>query len=251
MAYFLKTVSATFAAGLICGAGALVALAPGPANEVPQANKAGASTQPDKAQVAVVSPTSVPCKDQVWPAIDRRCMRWTAEGWTGKAGEPPGKAAEPAAPAKPTVPAAAQPKPQTPPLAEPRTAAAKPAAPVEAPKQTAPQQAATPAAPQPAQAEAQPAEPPATTAQPTASIAADESGATKSVHHAEKAKKPHRTRVARSREHEREAQYRDNRDYYRDSRRVARAWGDDGSSEVVTRRYIVRPASPFFLFGGN
>src|SRR5262245_41575451 len=67
MAHFLKTVSATFAAGVICGAGVLVALAPGPASDVPQAEKAADNAQPERAQVAVVSPTSVPCKDQVWP----------------------------------------------------------------------------------------------------------------------------------------------------------------------------------------
>src|SRR5262245_17959251 len=223
MAYFLKTVSATFAAGLICGAGALVALAPGPASEVPQANKAGASTQPDKAQVAVVSPTSVPCKDQVWPAIDRRCMRWTAEAWsgpnngaeTGKAAEPQTTAPKPAAP--PTAQAKAQPpQPETPKAAappsaqakahppqpetrqpeargveEPRTAAAKPTAPIETSKQPAPQQAATPAQPEPA--ETRQAETPVATVQPAANDAADESAAVKSAQ-AEKVKKPRKTR---------------------------------------------------------
>src|SRR5262245_16591568 len=93
MAHFLKTVSATFAAGVICGAGALIALAPSsPAPEVQQADKAQPET---KMPVAVVNPASVPCKGQVWPNIDRRCMRWTAEAWTppgqhaGTGGAPP------------------------------------------------------------------------------------------------------------------------------------------------------------------
>lgn len=75
MASSLKTASAIFAAGVVCGAGALSALAP-----TPNDTTAPAVTRPKPP--AVVTAAVVPCKDQVWPMIDRRCMRWTAEGWT-------------------------------------------------------------------------------------------------------------------------------------------------------------------------
>jgi hypothetical protein len=114
MARFLKTVSATFAAGMICGAGALIAFAPSPVQNTSQPEKAEGSRVP----VAITDPAAVPCKDQVWPNIDRRCMRWTAERWSAPAQRAASEAAssgsggtEPAKPApvkEPSQPAEAQ-----------------------------------------------------------------------------------------------------------------------------------------------
>src|SRR5215813_872586 len=75
MTPFLKTASAMFAAGVVCGAGALSALPPTPDDTT-------ASTVPRPRPAAIVTSAAIPCRDQVWPMIDRRCMRWTAEGWT-------------------------------------------------------------------------------------------------------------------------------------------------------------------------
>src|SRR5215468_5580154 len=81
MTPFLKTASAMFAAGVVCGAGALSALPPTP-------NDTTASTVPRPQPAAIVTAAAIPCKDQVWPIIDRRCMRWTAEGWTAPKADP-------------------------------------------------------------------------------------------------------------------------------------------------------------------
>ena len=81
MTPFLKPASAMFAAGVVCGAGALSALAPTP-------NDTTASTAPRPQPAAIVTAAAIPCKQQVWPIIDRRCMRWTAEGWTAPKADP-------------------------------------------------------------------------------------------------------------------------------------------------------------------
>jgi hypothetical protein len=81
MSSFLKTASAIFAAGVVCGAGALSALAPTP-------NDTTASTVPQPKPAAITTSAAIPCKEQVWPIIDRRCMRWTAEGWTAPKADP-------------------------------------------------------------------------------------------------------------------------------------------------------------------
>jgi len=81
MTSFPKAASAIFAAGVVCGAGALSALAPTP-------NDATASIAPQPRPTATATAAAIPCKDQVWPIIDRRCMRWTAEGWAAPKADP-------------------------------------------------------------------------------------------------------------------------------------------------------------------
>jgi len=73
----LKTVSATFAAGVVCGAGALTALAPTTVSETGEPDVGRRDKSPP-----IVSAIAIPCKEQVWPIMDRRCMRWIAESWT-------------------------------------------------------------------------------------------------------------------------------------------------------------------------
>jgi hypothetical protein len=269
MAHFLRTVSATFAAGMVCGAGALIALAPAPVRDVPQADQA----QPEKAPppVAVLNQTSIPCKDQVWPNIDRRCMRWTAERWTAKSGgnndgtesQPPvnletagAPAPETRAAAKPAAPpTTAQAKSTPQPTAQPETRRAETA------KTVAPQPAPQPVAPQPAPQPAAQSEP--AQQQAAASPAGDARPSQQSQQQTRKATRS-KSRVARSREREDFRDYRDSRDSrdtrdgrdyrdYRDSRRIARAWGEDDADYFTTRRVIIRqqPArqDSFFLFG--
>jgi hypothetical protein len=257
MAHFLRTVSATFAAGMVCGAGALIALAPAPVRDVPQADQA----QPEKAPppVAVLNQTSIPCKDQVWPNIDRRCMRWTAERWTAKSdGNNDGTESQPPV----NLETAGAPAPET-------RAAAKPAAPpATAQAKSAPQPAAQPetrraetaktAAPQPAPQPAAQSEP--AQQQAAASPAGDAGPSQQSQQQTKKATRS-KSRVARSRERENFRDYRDSRDTrdgrdyrdYRDSGRMARAWGEDDADYFTTRRVIIRqqPArqDSFFLFG--
>ena len=98
MTPFLKTASAIFAAGVVCGAAALSALAPTP-------NDAAASTAPQPTPAAIVTAAAIPCKDQIWPMIDRRCMRWTAEAWTAPKSDP-NRGAGSNGGANPEVPAA-------------------------------------------------------------------------------------------------------------------------------------------------
>jgi len=217
MASFMKTASAIFAAGVLCGAGALAALAPTPPN---------ASAEPAIARPKspVVTTTAVvPCKEQVWPLIDRRCMKWTAEGWTAHKADPNSGAGSNGA-VSPELPAArAAEEPRT--IAEagvPAQAAPSPS--VESRSITRP---TTANAHQGARAEPKPAQ--------------------RAQH---RSKVPRKSQVARNRHrdgdyrdswNQRDYGYQDYRDYrHRDRRRMTGAARDAASDFFIDRR--MRPS---------
>ena len=216
MASFLKTVSATFATGMLCGAGALIALAPAP---VSGTREPGIS-RPDTSR-PIVSATAVPCKDQVWPITDRRCMRWTAEGWTAGNAAANGGGTEPNDTAKTELAAVRA-------AAEEQRAAAKAAG----PKQDSPVESVGAAHP--------------TRTSARHGQAAEAKRSAQSEH---RTKTAHKTQVARSRYRDREDRgYRDDwgrQDYgyrayqaegYRERRRMTGGWRNDASSDFFRFR---------------
>jgi hypothetical protein len=222
MGSFLKTVSATFAAGVVCGAGALTALAPVTTNDTAEPGGARPSNAP-----AVVSATAVPCSKQVWPIMDRRCMRWTAEGWTNASGAPNGAA-------NPELAAAREDD-------ELRTAA----------KLTSPAQE-SPSPP----AESRRVARTSAAGAPRRVAEASPSARSQTAEHRKKAAR--KSQLARSRN--RDGDDRDHRGYrgyddraygaYRDyddraRRRTAGAWGDD-ASDVFARRRVVSRQKPYY-----
>jgi hypothetical protein len=222
MVSFLKTASAIFAAGVVCGAGALSGLAPTSPNGTTEPAIARPDARPESS--AVVATATVPCWQQVWPIIDRRCMRLAAEGWTDRKADPnSGAGSSGAVNAEPPAARAAE-------AAQAVSQAGRPA-----PESSSP----------PVESHSV-ARPTTTTAHQGTRAKAKLS---QQAQHRNKA--PRKSQVARSRNHN--GDYRDQwdrRDYsyrayrddgYRERGRTIGGWRDDAGSEFVTgRRLIMR-----------